>query len=107
MTTKRRRFSLRDLERRLGPLTLGDFLRSWRLCEELSQRQFARQLGISAANLCDIEKGRKGVSIAKAHEIAIAIGFSPTMLVQLALEEQLNSSGLKFSVQVSQGKRAA
>jgi plasmid maintenance system antidote protein VapI len=66
----------------------------------MSQKTFAEMLGISPANLCDIEKGRKGVSIFKATEIAKTIGYSPTMLVQLALQEQIESSGLDYMVEV-------
>jgi transcriptional regulator with XRE-family HTH domain len=100
MSTKKATFSLKDLEKRHGKLTLGRFVASWRLAADISQKEFAKMLGISPANLCDIEKGRKGVSIFKATEIAKAIGYSPTMLVQLALQEQMESSGLDFTVEV-------
>lgn len=79
---------------------MGRFLRSWRLSEGFSQKVFAKKLRISAANLCDIEKERKGVSVAKAHEIAKAIGYPPSVLVQMALQEEVALSGLKYSVQV-------
>ena len=100
MSTKKVTFGLKDLEKKLGKLTLGRFLASWRRSEGISQKAFAKMLGISAANLCDIEKGRKGVSIFKATEIARAIFYSPTMLVQLALQEQMESSGLDYMVEV-------
>jgi len=100
MNTKKKTFGLNDLEKKHGALTLGRFISSWRISEELSQKEFAKKIGISAANLCDIEKGRKGVSIFRATEIAKKIGYSPTVLVQLALQEQINSSGLDFSVEV-------
>ena len=103
MSTKRTIFGLKDLEKKFGPLTLGRFISSWRLSEELSQKEFAKKIGISPANLCDIEKGRKGVSIFRATEIAKKIGYSPTVLVQLALQEQIDSSGLDFSVEVKKG----
>ena len=100
MTTRKRTFGVRDLEKRYSTLTLGRFIASWRLSEGLGQKEFARKLGMSPANLCDIEKGRKGVSIYKATEIAKAIGYSPTVLVQLALQEQVSSSGLDYTVEV-------
>jgi len=105
MTTKRKVFGLGDLERKYGILTLGRFLSSWRKSEEMNQKEFAKKIGISSANLCDIEKGRKGVSIFKAAEIAKKIGYSPTVLVQLALQEQIESSGLAYTVEVK--KRVA
>ena len=100
MAIKEQVFGTRELERKFGPLTLGRFIASWRLSEGLSQKVFAKKIGMSAANLCDIEKGRKGVSIFKATEIAKAIGYSPTVLVQLALQEQVESSGLDYTVEV-------
>lgn len=51
---------IKTLEKRLGKMTVGNFLRSWRLAEDLSQKVFAKQIKMSAANLCDIELGRKG-----------------------------------------------
>jgi len=100
MTTRQRKFNLKSLERRFGTLTLGRFIAAWRLSECLSQREFARKISMSAANLCDIEKGRKGVSILKAAQIAKVIGFSPTVLVQLALQAQVEASGLRYEVEV-------
>lgn len=100
MNTKKKWFGLADLEKKHGRLTLSRFLVAWRESEEISQKDFAHQLGISSANLCDIEKGRKGVSIEKAVEIAKIIGYSPTMLVQFALQEQVESSGLNLTVEL-------
>lgn len=97
---KKKEFGIEDLERRLGPLTIAHFLRSWRMSEELSQADFARRIGLSPANLCDIEKGRKGVSIEKACEIAKVIGYSPTVLVKLVLQEQVASAGLNYDVEL-------
>lgn len=101
MSTKSKsQHGLRDLERRLGKATVGDFLRAWRMSEELSQKDFAKKLKMSPANLCDIEKGRKGVSPEKAEEIAHLLGYSSTVLVRMALAEQLESAGLKYVVEV-------
>ena len=99
-TKSKTRLGLHDLEKRMGKLSVGEFLRSWRLSDELSQRDFAKKLKISAANLCDIEKGRKGVSPEKADEIARILGYSQTVLVRLALEEQLAAAGLKYLIEV-------
>ena len=100
MGTKKKIFGTKDLEKKYGTLSLGRFIASWRLSEGLSQKEFARKLRISPANLCDIEKGRKGVSLYKATEIAEAIGYSPTVLVQLALQDQVDSSGLDYAVEL-------
>jgi transcriptional regulator with XRE-family HTH domain len=105
MSTKERKFGLKDLEKQYGELTLGRFICSWRKSEGMNQKEFAEKIDISPANLCDIEKGRKGVSLFKAADIAKKIGYSPTVLVQLALQEQVESSGLNYTVEVK--KRVA
>ncbi len=45
------------------------------LSEEMSQVEFAKQLGISRSHLCDIEKGRKSVSVARAARFAKILGY--------------------------------
>ena len=99
MNTKTKKvFGTKDLEKRLGKRTVGSFLRSWRQSFELSQVEFAKKLGISRANLCDMEMNRKSVSPEKAAEIAKTIGYSVNVLVEMAIEEQLSAAGLKYSV---------
>jgi transcriptional regulator with XRE-family HTH domain len=99
-TEKRRVFGLKDLEKRLGKLTVGEFLHTWRTSEELSLKEFGKRIGISVANLCDIEKGRKGVSPEKAEQIAKAAGVPPALLVRLSIEESLQAAGLKYKVEI-------
>jgi len=100
MATKNKTYGLKDLEKRLGKMSVGGLLRTWRLSEGVSQKAFAEQIGITPANLCDIENGRKGVSPAKAHEIAQRIGYSSTVLVKVAIEESLSNAGLDYEVDV-------
>ena len=102
MSTRGKSFGLASLEKKYGKLTLGRFLASCRKSEDLSQKDFAKKIGISPANLCDIEKGRKGVSLFKATEIAKKVGYSPTVLVQLAIQEQVESSGLNYTVEIKE-----
>jgi hypothetical protein len=40
------------------------------MTDELSLKEFGKLIGVSVANLCDIEKGRKGVSPKKAPNAA-------------------------------------
>jgi len=101
MTTKNSKvFGSKDLEKKLGTLRIGDFIHTWRTSEEMSLKDFGRRVGMSVANLCDIEKGRKGVSPDKAEQIAKAIGVPPALLIRLAIEESLRAAGLKYSVEV-------
>ena len=97
MSTKSK-FGRSDLAKTLGPMTLAAFLSSWRESFGMSQVAFAKKLGISAANLCDIEKGRQLVSPKKAVQIAKRIGYSQTVLVELVINEQLAMDGLKLRV---------
>ncbi len=107
MSTEKK-YGLKDLERRLGKQSVGAFLRSWRLSEELSLKDFGKKIGVSVANLCDIEKGRKGVSPEKAEQIAKALRVPPALLVRLSIEESLRAAGLSYSVDVKPvAKRAA
>lgn len=100
MTTERRKFGSKDLEKRLGKLTVGEFLHTWRTSEELSLAEFGKKVGLSVANLCDIEKGRKGVSPVKAEHIAEALGVPPALLIRLSIEESLRAAGLRYTVEI-------
>ena len=92
--------SSRMVIRKYGQLTVPKLLVAWRRSEGQSQKEFAKKIGISAANLCDIEKGRKGLSLAKAEEVAERIGYSPITLVQLLIQDQLRENGLGYCVEV-------
>ena len=83
-----------------GPLSLGKFLQSIRLGEEMSQVEFAEQLGISKSHLCDIEKGRKLVSPARAAIFAKILKYSSEQFVRLALQDQVEKAGLKLKVKI-------
>jgi len=92
-TDRHRAFGSKDLARRLGKLTVGEFLHTWRISEEMSLADFGKLVGMSVANLCDIEKGRKGVSPEKAEQIAKAIGVPAGLLIRLSIEENLRAAG--------------
>ena len=83
-----------------GELTFGRMLESFRLCEEMSQAAFAKKLRISRSHLCDIEKGRKMVSPARAAKFAKILGYSEKMFVAIALQDILRQDGLKLQVHV-------
>ena len=99
-TDRHKAFGPKDLARRLGKLTVGEFLHTWRASEEMSLADFGKLVGMSVANLCDIEKGRKGVSPEKAEQIAKAIGVPAGLLIRLSIEENLRAAGLKYTVEI-------
>ncbi len=81
-----------------GPLTLGRYIYSIREGEEMSQVDFAKKLGVSKSHLCDIEKGRKPVSAARAAAYARILGYSEKQFVQLALQAAMEKAGLDYLV---------
>ena len=93
--------SSKDFFEQYGELTFAKMLRGFRLAEAASQVEFAKKLGISAANLCDLEKGRKLPSAARATLIARKLGLPETLLVQIALQDELRKQKIKFKVSVA------
>lgn len=82
MATKTTEETLEVLEKMMGhKLTFGTMLSSTRKCEDMTQAEFARLLGISSQKLCDIEKGRRFVSAKMAADFAKKLGDSPEFFV--------------------------
>ncbi len=88
------------LDKELGPISFGGFLRGARASKDLSQAEMARMLGLSRSTLCDIEKGRHLVSASLAAKIARKCGLAAKMAVQAALQDQLNKAKLKMKVEL-------
>jgi DNA-binding XRE family transcriptional regulator len=88
------------LEKLLGPLTFGNFMKISRENRELNQTQMAKFLKVSKSTLCDIEKGRQLVSPALAAKIAKKCKMSVGVAVQLALQDQIRKAKLKYTVQL-------
>ncbi|WPU65808.1 helix-turn-helix transcriptional regulator [Peredibacter starrii] len=102
MTTKRKiKYGSKELEKDFGRLTFGKLLEAYRLADELSQKEFAKILGISQASLCDLEKGRRIPSPERAALIACKLKEPESYWVQLALQDQLNHVGLNLKVSVA------
>lgn len=93
-------YGIEYLERRRGPMTVGRFIKAFRESDEVTQADYAKRLGISKANLCDIEKGRKLVGVERAAKFAKVLGVPTTVLVQLSLQDQLRQAKLKLVVEV-------
>lgn len=97
MTTKLIKAS-EFLNKKYGPLSLGDVIMAMRTSEEISQTHFATKLKISRANLCDIEKNRKLVSPERAARFAKYLGFPEKFFIKLAIDDLLRQSKLKYEV---------
>jgi transcriptional regulator with XRE-family HTH domain len=84
-----------------GPLTFGRMLQAVREGDELTLEAFAKRLGVSRQNLCDIEKGRKGVSPERAARWARLLGCPEPQWVRFALQAELDAAGLKYRVEIA------
>lgn len=80
--------------------TLGDYLLAIRQGEELSQANFAKQLGISRQNLCDIEHNRRFPSPKMAASFADKLGYSRKQFVRLCLQDLLNRENILLLVDI-------
>jgi transcriptional regulator with XRE-family HTH domain len=94
MTTKTKATDFFKKQRKGKPLTLAMVLWSIRMCDEMSQVDFAEKLGISRAHLCDIEKGRAFLSAERAARFADILNHSRVHFVQMALQEELDRHNL-------------
>ncbi len=95
------KYGSRELERDLGPLTFGEALEAYRKCEEMSQKEFAEMLGISAQSLCDIEKGRRIPSARREPNIAGKISQPESFWIRLTFQDMLRQEKLNYTVSVS------
>lgn len=93
--------TIKKLEKISGEkLTFGNLISSIRLGEEITQVEFAKMLGVSKQYLCDVEHGRRGVSIATAAEWAKKLRYSTDQFVRLTIQDELDKSKLKLIVHV-------
>ena len=89
------------LEKELGPISFGGFLRGARTSKDLSQVEMAKLLGISRSTLCDLEKGRHLASPALAVHIAKTCGLSEKIAVKAALQDQLTKAHIKMNIAIT------
>ena len=102
MSTKTKKSeAMRFLDKLIGePESFGGLLEAIRLGDGISQVAFARKLGITRAQLCDIEKGRKRVRPERAARFAKILGYAEKSFVELALQDLLTEAGMSFKVRV-------
>lgn len=94
--------ALKSFEKiRKGRMTFGKMIESIRKADEISQTELARKMQISKAHLCDLEKGRRTVTVARAIQFAKILKYSETQFVALALEDELHAAGMKVKITLS------
>jgi len=89
-----------DLEKEFGPLTFGNALEAYRLGEEMTQKNFAKKLGITPQSLCDLEKGRRMPSVERTIKIAKQLKEPIEAWIALALSDVVREfcSDLKVEI---------
>ena len=93
--------ALTSLEKIRGnSLTFGKMIESIRKADEISQVALALKMKISKAHLCDIEKGRRTVTLPRAIQFAKALGYSTTQFAAKALEDQAREVGLIIKITI-------
>ena len=85
----------------VGPRSFALFMRVARTSLDLTQEAFGEKLGISRANVCDIEKGRHLVSTSFAIKVAKKAGLSEKMALMACLQDQVRKAGSDAIVKVS------
>ena len=94
-------YGTKEMRKNFGPITFGKALESHRKCEELSQKEFAKALGISSSSLCNLEKGRRIPTPRRAAKIARIIGEPESYWIQLSFQDTLQQNNLNFKVYVA------
>ena len=74
--------------------SFGELIRSMRLCDDISQGELAKKLGISKQHLSAIEKWRKAVSLVRAAKFAEVLGYLVDQFVIAAFEDDLREAGI-------------
>ncbi|NOT77494.1 MAG: helix-turn-helix transcriptional regulator [Bacteriovoracaceae bacterium] len=101
MTTKKKIIAKDAIRKISGAISFGLMLYSYRLSRELNQTEMANILDISKQDLCNIEKGRKLVSVERAMTFAKALSMPTKTFAKYALQDQLFKAGLSGEVTIS------
>ena len=107
MSTRKSKSANEIFNKTLGHVSFGEMLHSLRLTEETSQKSFAKKLGISTTELCDIEKGRKFISLQRATSFAKKLNDSPEVFIQYVIQDEILRAGLNCEIKILPNKNAA
>ncbi len=103
MTTKKQSDSITArvaLETAISKTTFGGLVRSMRTCDDISQAELARRLGVSRQFLNAIELGKSNVGLDFAKRVADALGYSPEPFAEILIREQLQDAGIECQIKL-------
>lgn len=98
MSTKSKLRAKSAIKKITGHISFGEMLLSYRQAQEITQVELAGILGISKQDLCNIEKGRKLVSVERAVSFAKSLKIPSKTMAKYALQDQLLKAGVKGEV---------
>lgn len=81
-------------------MTFGGLIRSLRLCDDISQVELAKNIGVSKQFLSNVEHNRKDVGIEFAKKVSNALGYSIEPLIELLIRDRLKRQYLNYIVEL-------
>ena len=103
INSKKTQKTLKAIQKITGAkLTLGGLISAIREGEEMTQVEFAHQLGVSKQYLCDLEHNRKAVSPKLAAKFAKILGYPKEQFIRLSLQDMVDREGLNVCVEIKQ-----
>ena len=100
MTTKSKTNAKSALRKITGHISFGEMIQAYRRSREYSQIELADLLEISKQDLCNIEKGRKLVSVERAISFAHSLKLPIKTFAKYALQDQLHKAGIKGEIEI-------
>lgn len=77
--------------------SFSDLFIAMRITNDLTQEMFAKKLGWSRANVCDIEKGRKLVGVKRAMHFAKVFDLPLDHVLLLVAEDYIRKGGCEIT----------
>lgn len=102
MTIKNKIKAKSAIRKIVGHIGFGEMIQAHRQSRELNQITMAEMIGISKQDLCNIEKGRKLVSVERAIFFAEALGMPKKTFAKYALQDQLYKAGISGEVVIKE-----
>lgn len=81
-------------------MTFGGLIKSLRVCDEITQSDLAKKIGVSKQFLSDVEHDRKDIGISFAKKIADALGYPIESFIELIIKDQLRKQNLHYKVEL-------